>query len=199
MNTLTKAKGFSLFELVIVVIVLMVLLSVVVPNFENVKDEAHSAVAKTVAGGFATAVTMVRGQWELTGRPKGSNGSLQVTFVNYGGVLVGVDGETGYPTTGSTQQSSTQAATINANKCQQVFNAILQDAPSTALTQASSRVKDKVFLVRYDAQKKQCIYYLTHYLEVNNLPDNGAIVPETVGFSYFPEHGKVVTFNSFNN
>ena len=122
------SKGFSLFELVIVVILLAVILSFAIPQYIGIKNQAHNASVDAIAGSFSSAVGMVRGQWELEGRP---NSRSNKTFVNYGGVIVGIDGSLGTPTSDETEKKDTRAEAINANKCRQVLNIILQDAPSS--------------------------------------------------------------------
>ena len=188
-----RSKGFSLFELIIVVILLAVILSFAIPQYIGIKNQAHNSNVDAVAGGFASAVSMVRGQWELERRP---NGVLDTTFVNYGGVIVGVDGLRGTPTSDETTKIDTRSQAMNAAKCRQVLNAILQDAPSSTLSNEISRIKNVIFLVRYNAQNTQCIYYLTHVLDTENIPKDGAVAPGFIGFSYFPVTGKVHIFKN---
>ncbi|MEI8622690.1 prepilin-type N-terminal cleavage/methylation domain-containing protein [Pseudoalteromonas sp. B129b] len=100
-TTITYSKGFSLFELVIVVILLAVILSFAIPQYIGIKNKAHNASVDAIAGSFSSAVGMVRGQWELEGRP---NSRSNKTFVNYAGVIVGVDGTLGTPTSDETEK-----------------------------------------------------------------------------------------------
>ena len=65
-----KQAGFSLVELVIVIIVVGLLAVAALPRFLNVTDEAKKAQIEGVAGGFATAVLSARAQWEAFGRPE---------------------------------------------------------------------------------------------------------------------------------
>ncbi|MBB1365937.1 agglutinin biogenesis protein MshB [Pseudoalteromonas sp. SR44-5] len=188
--------GFSLLELVLVVILLAIVMSVAVPQFLDIKERAHRSNIDAVAGGFASAVGLIRGQWELDARPSGNGVSQFVTHINYGGVVVGVDGSLGTPTSDDTEQENTQALAMSCTKCQQVLNVVLQDAPSNTLSSDASVVKDSMFLVRYNADKLQCIYYLTHSLDAKNIPIDGEPHVGTSGFSYFPVTGKVQIFKS---
>ncbi|MEI8641567.1 prepilin-type N-terminal cleavage/methylation domain-containing protein [Pseudoalteromonas sp. Hal099] len=70
-NCRVRATGFSLFELVLVVVLLAVIMAFAIPQYIGIKNQAHNASVDVVAGGFASAVLMVKGQWELSGRPKG--------------------------------------------------------------------------------------------------------------------------------
>ncbi|MDO6463721.1 prepilin-type N-terminal cleavage/methylation domain-containing protein [Pseudoalteromonas carrageenovora] len=189
------SKGFTLFELVIVVILLAIIMSFAIPQYLGIKNQAYNSSVDAVAGGFASAVGMVKGQWELEGRP---SGKLNTTFVNYGGVIVGVDGTKGTPTSDETTKIDTRALASNAQKCRQVLRVILQDAPSSTLSNEVSIIKSVSFLVRYNAKNTQCIYYLTNTLDTKNIPTNGAVVPGLAGFSYFPQTGKVKVFKLSN-
>ena len=64
-----KQSGFTLIELIIVVIILGLLAATALPRFLEVTDQAEEASIEGVAGGFAAAVGLVRAQWELEGRP----------------------------------------------------------------------------------------------------------------------------------
>jgi len=192
MHINAQAQGFSLFELLIVVILLAVIMSFAIPQYIAIKNQAHTASVEAVAGGFSSAVGMVRGQWELEGR---THKLLKNAFVNYGGVIVGVDAETGMPTSDETT-NDTRVQAITVKKCQQVFNVILQDSPSSTLSDKEAVIKSARFLVRYNAVSKQCIYYLTHFIDIKNIPINGEVTPQTVGFSYFPVTGKVHIFKN---
>jgi MSHA pilin protein MshB len=192
-NCRVRATGFSLFELVLVVVLLAVIMAFAIPQYIGIKNKAHNASVDVVAGGFASAVLMVKGQWELSGRPKGVNNT---THINYGGVIVGVDGERGTPTGDKTTNTDTRASAMTALQCQKVLSVILQDAPTSTLSTEVSIITKVSYLVRYNTKNNQCIYYLTHNLNTNNLPTDGAVMAKKVGFSYFPTTGKVQIFKN---
>ncbi|MGL4938733.1 pilin, partial [Shewanella sp.] len=68
----TKQNGFSLIELVIVIVILGLLAATAIPRFLNVTDDAEDASVDGVAGGLSTAVSFVRSQWEVDGRQNSS-------------------------------------------------------------------------------------------------------------------------------
>ena len=55
-----QQTGFSLIELVIVIVVLGILAVTALPRFLDVTEEAKNASVEGVSGGFATGVLLVR-------------------------------------------------------------------------------------------------------------------------------------------
>ena len=64
-----KQSGFTLIELVIVVVILGFLAVTAIPKFLDLTDQAKQANIEGMAGGFATAISLARAQWEAEGRP----------------------------------------------------------------------------------------------------------------------------------
>ncbi|WP_300478491.1 prepilin-type N-terminal cleavage/methylation domain-containing protein [Shewanella sp.] len=123
----TKQTGFSLIELVIVIVILGLLAATAIPRFLNVTDDAEDASVDGVAGGLSTAVSFVRSQWEVDGRQNSS--------VILDGTSVSLDPRFGYPT-GTSVTSATAMTNVS---CQQVFNTVLQSAPRNVLFNQDAR------------------------------------------------------------
>ncbi|ABE56617.1 methylation [Shewanella denitrificans OS217] len=122
-----KQQGFSLIELVIVIVILGLLAATAIPRFLNVTDDAENASVDGVAGGLATAVGFVRAQWEVDGRRNNS--------VILDGTRISLDTRFGFPT-GST---NTDVTSMSDASCQQVFNSVLQSAPRNVLYTLDAR------------------------------------------------------------
>ncbi|MCB2382976.1 prepilin-type N-terminal cleavage/methylation domain-containing protein [Shewanella sp. SR1] len=123
----TKQTGFSLIELVIVIVILGLLAATAIPRFLNVTDDAEDVSVDGVAGGLSTAVSFVRSQWEVDGRQNSS--------VILDGTSVSLDPRFGYPT-GTSVTSATAMTNVS---CQQVFNTVLQSAPRNVLFNQDAR------------------------------------------------------------
>lgn len=72
-KNLNNQRGFTLIELVIVVVILGFLAVTAIPKFLDLTDKAKQANIEGMAGGFATGVSLVRAQWEAEGRPTAAN------------------------------------------------------------------------------------------------------------------------------
>ncbi len=79
-----KQAGFTLIELVIVVVILGFLAVTAIPKFIDLTEQAKQANVEGMAGGFATGVSLVRAQWESEGRPA-ANG---INRINYDGIIL---------------------------------------------------------------------------------------------------------------
>jgi len=116
---MTKQRGFSLIELIIVIVILSLLAVTALPKFLKVSEQAEDAAVEGVAGGFAAAVGLVRAQWEIEGRPKGTD-----AYITMGSSRVSVNAF-GFPTD-MTGSSSIIPAQMTPLACQTVFNDIMQ-------------------------------------------------------------------------
>ncbi|GIU25801.1 MSHA biogenesis protein MshB [Shewanella hafniensis] len=199
----TKQTGFSLIELVIVIVILGLLAATAIPRFLNVTDDAEDASVDGVAGGLSTAVSFVRSQWEVDGRQNSS--------VILDGTLVSLDPRFGYPT-GTSVTTETDATDMRDASCQQVFNTVLQSAPRNVLFNQDAR--NQRYTVRVIdgaggsansitgavvAGLDLCVYHQVASLVLNQT--NGVATPApdlttagAKGIVYNPGTGRVLSF-----
>ncbi|WP_137224771.1 prepilin-type N-terminal cleavage/methylation domain-containing protein [Shewanella sp. MEBiC00475] len=197
-----KQQGFSLIELVIVIVILGLLAATAIPRFLNVTEDAQDASVDGVAGGLATAVSFVRAQWEVDGRRNDS--------VLLDGTSVSLDTRFGFPT-GTTNTSVTA---MNNARCQEVFESVLQNAPRNVLiNQDASDVRyivsvqdgaggtatsiDGVTVNNLDV----CVYHQVASLTLDQTSGVATPTPDlstsgAKGVTYNPGTGQVVAFTN---
>jgi MSHA pilin protein MshA len=88
-----KQTGFTLIELVIVIVILGLLAATALPRFINITTDARIASVNGVAGGLRGAASLARAQWMVTG-------STAATTVSMDGLTVNVTAS-GYPRAGT--------------------------------------------------------------------------------------------------
>ncbi|MBR9729062.1 prepilin-type N-terminal cleavage/methylation domain-containing protein [Shewanella intestini] len=198
----SKQKGFSLIELVIVIVILGLLAATAIPRFLNVTDDAENASVDGVAGGLSTAVGFVRAQWEVDGRRN--------TSVTLDGTNVSLDTRFGFPT----GTSSTDVTAMSDANCQEVFNNVLQSAPRNVLSTTDAR--NQRYTVRVldgvggnataiDGTSVTdidlCVYHQVASLVLNQAtglpnPNPDLTTPGAKGITYNPGTGQVLSFTN---
>ena len=133
-NKLKKSSGFTLIELVIVVVILGFLAVTAIPKFLDLTDQAKQANIEGMAGGFATGVSLVRAQWEAEARPN-DGGTPKQNFTTYDGTVVylTVEDITNSVRPGYILGTTPTSLVANVN-CVEVWNAVFQQPPSISTT-----------------------------------------------------------------
>jgi MSHA pilin protein MshB len=139
-----RSSGFTLIELVIVIILLGLLAAAALPRLLSATDNAEIATLEGVAGGFSTAVAIAHAQWAADGNSPGA----ETTVANK--VIINLDGKTfymneyGWPANvDSSDDSAANGQT--ADECKQVFDNILQSSPATT-TDSVNRANNRYFV-----------------------------------------------------
>ena len=121
--------GFTLVELVVVILILGILSATALPRFMNINDQAHQAAVSGAGGGFGAGAVLVRAQWIANQEAPGDDdvanfgaGDVAVSTSNAGATQVG------WPT--GTVGSDNIA---NATDCANLWTGIMQNPPTVSI------------------------------------------------------------------
>lgn len=206
-----KQAGFTLIELVIVVVILGFLAATAIPKFVDLTDQAKQASVEGMAGGFATGVSLARAQWEAESRPSDTDSR---NVVNYDGTLVyltteddGNDIRPGYIIMSENSDALSTTININDVDCLDVWYSIFQAPPRATDLMDDSGNDDGIngdnggqydYFVSKEsiANDPVCHYYLKESLNRNgddyNNPSNSTLVGDS--FTYKPANSEVIVY-----
>jgi len=113
-------KGFTLIELVIVIVLLGILAATALPKFASLTDDAYDASLQGMAGAFGSAVNIAHAQWLADGNTGAADITLQSS-------VIGMTAS-GWPAGGSGD------TTLSGSNCVELWTGLLQNPPNAAIS-----------------------------------------------------------------
>lgn len=178
-----KSAGFTLIELVAVIVLLGILSVVALPKYINISQDAHDAVAKTLYGDFKTAVDLYHYCWLASAEEANiydlacfGNGDIDSTPL-------------GYPLGEDTLSGGANGTKLTGDFCRQLWIGLLDaDEFNLALHTDSSFGGNTDIIYWYSSADATSPSTHCYY---NYISDNQAKGQENWQIKYFPATGLV--------
>ncbi len=151
---LSKDKGFTLIELVVVIVILSILAVGAVPKFINMQDEAEEAAILTQFAAFQSAVKLYHSGWLASGHSEAIN-----NLESFGDGSVDST-DKGWPYATSGINTSLDSA------CKELWSG-LTDTDITIGAVADTELATTDFDIAYTRHDtpRVCIYRMVHYIQ----------------------------------
>lgn len=179
-----KTNGFTLIELITVIVILGILSVTALPRFINVTQDAHDSVAKTAFSSFESAVDLYHSCWLA----KSTQGHVKDLKCFGAGDLDST--VTGYPLGQSTATSGgdVDGEVLTGANCEELWSALLDDEFQLAPHADASFTQENDIIYWYSAKDVTAPNTHCYY---NYISDNPAKGQENWQMHYYPGTGKV--------
>lgn len=144
---INNRKGFTLIELIIVIVLLGLLAAAALPKFSDLESEARNASEQGVIGGFRAAIGISHADWLAKGKK---------TTIELEGTTIQMSTEDDNDPGGYPESTSTANGTMTPAKCLEVYKAILTGPPEAGV--AADCTAESTCQVLVTGTGKNCTY-----------------------------------------
>ncbi|QFU23085.1 prepilin-type N-terminal cleavage/methylation domain-containing protein [Shewanella eurypsychrophilus] len=175
------SKGFTLIELVVVIIILGLLSVVALPKFINLGQDAHDSAAKSLFGAFSSGVKMYHSCWNASGA------SSQVDDLSCYGDGTLDSSNTGFPLSTTNGGDGNH---LTGDKCKEIWQGLLEGDDYVLAPHNNAAFGGDTDIVYHYGNGSS----LTggSYCYYNYISDNRAIGSENWQLQYSPGSGQTI-------
>ncbi len=172
MKTIPTSAGFTLIELITVILILGILAATALPKFIDVTDDAHISSFKGVTGGFGSAVALTHAQYIANGQT--TAGRVAGYGSDAGDIYANANG---WPV-------DSNSTTLD---CVGLWNALLQNPPTLDTNVSAGGASTSDYVYRTNSTS-YCYYYPVGTFNWQGV--NGGV---RAILQYFPATGRVTS------